>query len=73
MAIESKRLKNGQWSHTIRLQHNNLIVKETVRGITKSQARIVENELFTKLIKGPIRGEARLAIASPLPVPGARP
>lgn len=55
MAIESKRLKNGKWSHSIRLQHNNLIVKETVRGITKSQARIVENELFTKLIKGVYR------------------
>lgn len=55
MAIESKKLKNGQWSHTIRLQYNQIVVKETVRGITKSQARIVENELFTKLIKGTYR------------------
>ena len=46
MVIESKRQKNGQWPHTIRLQHYNVIVKETVRGITKSQARICWKRAF---------------------------
>lgn len=51
MTITSRKLKSGQWSHTIRLQYNSVIVKETVRGITKSQAKVVESEIFSKIVK----------------------